>query len=435
MKILEINKKSIFVCGDIHGEFDTFFNKIKRGLKIKKLKDVKEDVHPLVEEERNAKLTESHPFGFGYDSPFSKSREYGGENYSDSLIVVCGDCGFGFNKEQYYIDKLSMMNELMKLNKTIIVMIRGNHDDPRYFKENVLDFSNIILVDDYTVIKTKKFNLLCIGGGLSIDRMWRKQQEIRINKYKKDKKSLFWENEMPIFDIDSLNEINDNKINIDCVISHTAPSFALPTNKDSEAKWFMVDERLKDDSIAERKVMDDVYEFIKSKEHDLKVWCYGHFHSYFCDTHDDVLFQCNDELSIFNLNDLINIQISNKNKSKKEYSKKEVKEFESSLLKMMQEHMRNGRYGGMHNNAVRYDPVNFNAIRAVRVEPRVINNEDVEPVELRPFDDEVNVDNNLELFDYVPNAEDMEQDAPNEVQHFNDGFINGENVIDNELLF
>ena len=99
---------------------------------------------------------------------------------------------------------------------------------------------------------------------------------------------------------------------------------------------------------------------------------------------------------------------------------------------MMQEHIRNGRYGGMHNNAVRYVPINFNPIR---VEPRVVNNEDVVPIGLRPFDGEVNVDDDLELFNYVPNAEDMEEDVPNEVQHFNDGFRNGLNLIDNEMLF
>ena len=162
MKILEINKKSIFVCGDIHSEFDTFFNKIKRGLKIKKLKDVKEDVHPLVEEERNAKSTESYPFGFGYDSPFSKCREYGCENYSDSLIVVCGDCGFGFNKAQYYFDLLGKANELFATTNTHLLFVRGNHDDPSYFDGETINLSNIKAIPDYSIVITSKYNTLCV---------------------------------------------------------------------------------------------------------------------------------------------------------------------------------------------------------------------------------------------------------------------------------
>ena len=54
MNIVESDKKKVVVCGDIHGEFETLVYNLKIN------------------------------------------------NITDSLIIVAGDCGFGFHKASYY---------------------------------------------------------------------------------------------------------------------------------------------------------------------------------------------------------------------------------------------------------------------------------------------------------------------------------------------
>jgi len=56
MNIVESDKKKVVVCGDIHGEFETLVYNLKIN------------------------------------------------NITDSLIIVAGDCGFGFHKASYIND-------------------------------------------------------------------------------------------------------------------------------------------------------------------------------------------------------------------------------------------------------------------------------------------------------------------------------------------
>ena len=79
--VVNLKEKGIqrlLFCGDIHGEFNTFLNNVKRL----------------------------------------------GEN---ALIIVCGDISFGFNKPQYYLDTLKKYEiALSKLN-SYVAFVRGNH--------------------------------------------------------------------------------------------------------------------------------------------------------------------------------------------------------------------------------------------------------------------------------------------------------------------
>lgn len=84
--------KNVVVCGDIHGEFNA--------------------------------------------SVFKLCIQY---KMTDTVLIVAGDCGFGFDKPGYY-DNIFKRNS-SKLSKTNnwVVMVRGNHDDPAYFREERIE--------------------------------------------------------------------------------------------------------------------------------------------------------------------------------------------------------------------------------------------------------------------------------------------------------
>ena len=78
----------IIVCGDIHGEFNALVNKVC----------VQYDIH-------------------------------------DSIIIVAGDCGFGFERVGYYDNIYKRNRKRLEEHNNYILMIRGNHDNPSYFTD------------------------------------------------------------------------------------------------------------------------------------------------------------------------------------------------------------------------------------------------------------------------------------------------------------
>ena len=293
MKIYDFKDyDKLFVIGDVHGDFGTLFFNIKQGLKY--------NIKAFNEKKWENKIDDE----FHYDRPQNGiPHMINKDNYNNSIMVVAGDCGFGFSKKQFYLDTLKKMDKILESCNTHLLFVRGNHDDPSYFKENILNFNNIMCVDDYSVIITKNFNTLCVGGGLSLDRSWRIKEEGRINFHrgKNDKKKLYWEDEMPEFIPFELNKIKMKGINIDSLITHTAPSFIRP--KDSNNEWIKEDSSLKNDLKKEKEVMNNLfkyyYENYKTK---IKFWAHGHFHYFGKKKYDEVHFLSLRPLMIFDIN-------------------------------------------------------------------------------------------------------------------------------------
>ena len=269
--------ETLMTCGDIHGDYKRFFNEIKTH--VKSNKKIDEEIHPLIKEETESNELNGHFGRLDLADCVMPSLKHKLITYENSVIVVAGDCGFGFNKPQYYHDLFHKYNELFAEVNTTVLFVRGNHDDPTYFDGSVINYSHIKAIPDYSVILTKNLTTLCVGGATSVDRFWRKQKEVEINKYKTStKKKLYWDDEAVVYDEEKLMEILNNGIQINSVITHTAPSFAKPNDKDSALGWFKYDNKLKNDLIKERKCLDDLHDFLLQHEQKLLFWVYGHFH-------------------------------------------------------------------------------------------------------------------------------------------------------------
>lgn len=244
MKVMKFNVDAVYAVGDMHGNFNSILYIIRR-----------------------------------YE-------------LSNCLIIFCGDIGMGFESINYYKQVFNKLSKLLSKRNVYIVFVRGNHDDKRYFDENPFKFKYIKLIPDYTVISTMTHNILCVGGGVSVDRTYRlSENEQSIKHYimhhggSREEaillaKRCYWENEMPVFDEEALDKLKKRKIEIDTVCSHTCPSFAKPFDKEGIRGWLMVDEKLDEDLTAERATMDKLFDKLIADGHPLKDWIYGHFHFY-----------------------------------------------------------------------------------------------------------------------------------------------------------
>ena len=133
MKIFEYNEaKQVVVCGDIHGAFETMV--------------------------------------------FKTCVQYG---MTDTLVIVAGDCGFGFERPNHYINLYNGLAGRLKKANNWIVFVRGNHDDPSYFQEEKICYERFRCVPDYSVIQACGLDILCVGGGVSIDRLPRQRDDAR----------------------------------------------------------------------------------------------------------------------------------------------------------------------------------------------------------------------------------------------------------------
>ena len=150
--------KCIVICGDIHGDFE--------------------------------------------EMVFKLCVQYG---MTDTLLIVAGDCGFGFEKAGYYEQIFSKVSRRLTKANNWIAMIRGNHDDPAYFQEQRINHERFRCVQDYSIVTACGHTILCIGGAISIDRTYRLAADSRPHSAQK---ACYWADEMPRFDEEALAEIN-----------------------------------------------------------------------------------------------------------------------------------------------------------------------------------------------------------------------------------
>lgn len=250
MGVIKFNNtfKSVIVVGDIHG-----------------------DIIPLV---------------------FKINQQY---NIENSLIIVAGDVGLGFHKDEFTLRLLQKANLRLKKKNNILMLLRGNHDKKDIWEDNIIfkkywqdGNENIRLLKDYTVIEATsekgKSNILCVGGALSIDRT---QRTVDKN---------YWLNEVFVYDEDKVKDLEG----ITHVITHSCPDFCEPTTKGGIVQWMKIDSKLEEDCNRERADHTLLYNKLKEKNCILK-YMYGHMHYSHFDYFDGTMFKLLDIMEIYEI--------------------------------------------------------------------------------------------------------------------------------------
>jgi hypothetical protein len=194
----------------------------------------------------------------------------GNDTELKKCVLHVGDFGIGFSTRAG--DNVAMIKLNARLSNYNIVMyaIRGNHDNPLYFNdpEYKLEFSNIILVPDHTVlnliIEGKDRVVYMNGGAVSVDRAHRVPS-----------KSYWWNEGVNRLNNSELDEIPGN---IDIVITHTRPKGVFPVNKKGIEHWLLKDMGLDRDLDIELGVITDIFDTINNKNKEYQHF-YGHFHA------------------------------------------------------------------------------------------------------------------------------------------------------------
>lgn len=203
----------------------------------------------------------------------------------NSLIIVAGDVGLGFHKDNFYLDVFQKAAERLKKNNNTLLFVRGNHDNPdfwtnpvfaEYFQEGT---SNIRLIRDYTTIiawteSRGQYKILCVGGALSIDRVARTAG------------SNYWPNEPFVYDEEKASELEG----ITHVITHSCPHFCEPLTKGGITEWMGMDKELEVDCTKERDDHTLLYNKLKEKNQ-ISRWTYGHYHYSHVTVIDETVFR------------------------------------------------------------------------------------------------------------------------------------------------
>ena len=111
--------RNIVICGDIHGDFNLLVNKVCVQYQMK-----------------------------------------------DTLVIVAGDCGFGFERKGYYENIVKRNARRVNESNNWFLFIRGNHDNPAYFDGKTFRYKRFTCIPDYTVVKANGHTILCVGGAI-----------------------------------------------------------------------------------------------------------------------------------------------------------------------------------------------------------------------------------------------------------------------------
>ena len=221
---------------------------------------------------------------------------------TDTLIIVAGDCGFGFERPGYYEDVYKQCSKRLSKANNWLVFVRGNHDNPAYFNKKPIKHRRWMTLPDYSVVNACGHAILCVGGAISIDRMWR--MTLRPFHLQRPAEPLipnvYWVDEAPFYDESQLDVIHELYA-IDTVISHTSPSFCELVSHQGIQNWAIRDEKLMADVKAERSVMDQLHSYLITKNHSLRSWYYGHFHQSWHAKIDGVMFHLLDIMELSEL--------------------------------------------------------------------------------------------------------------------------------------
>lgn len=210
-------------------------------------------------------------------------KEY---DIKDTNIIQLGDFGVGFSTLKKEKREINLYHSILVKNNVHIWVVRGNHDNPSYFRNDPFNFTNIHLISDYSVLNLSGKNILFLGGAISVDRIIRTEGK------------SYWKDENFILDIDKLKSLR----NIDIVVSHTAPSYCMPMYRNTSIfDYYTIkgDSKLKLDLITEQKNMELAFDIL-SQNNNITHHYFGHYHN------SGVIEINNIKHRVLNINELYN---------------------------------------------------------------------------------------------------------------------------------
>jgi predicted phosphodiesterase len=223
-------------------------------------------------------------------------------NLQGQNLIHVGDFGLGFQEISRDLHDLSVLDEALLETDNKLFVVRGNHDNPIFWKKsaglNLPKYHNIKLVDDYTVLKIEGKNILCVGGGISIDRQLRKDD----SPY-----PTWWADEEFVYNNTEIARVEKFYSKIDIVVTHSAPGFCHPTSDDVPIvnEWARIEQHhgrnLKTELKIERTNITSLHDRLVDSGLKPEKWIYGHFHS----TKKQVI--AGTEFKLLNINELYEV--------------------------------------------------------------------------------------------------------------------------------
>lgn len=178
-------------------------------------------------------------------------------------LICVGDAGIGFQKDrdrrhsyEAEFKQLKALNQKFHNRGIKFSTIRGNHDDPDYWKDMV-SFPFFELIPDNTLREIEGQKWFFVGGALSVDKY------LRLHKGWD-----WWSGEGMIYP-DAVPEC-------DVLVTHNVPSYLGPNNKLGVKEWLNwcdEPEKFWAELNEERKQIDQLVLETKAKTH----YC-GHMH-------------------------------------------------------------------------------------------------------------------------------------------------------------
>jgi len=221
------------------------------------------------------------------------------KSVTDCTIIQVGDFGIGFTSEVNDTNLLLDLNKFLSEKNIMMYAIRGNHDNPKFF-DGTYKWSNLELIQDYTVLELEENKILCIGGAISIDRKPRLSQDMSQARYGSSRRS-YWYDEKVVFNEEFLTNIRD----INILVTHTAPDFCVPSNKlgygSLVEEFAQYDPTLKDELKEERDLMTKMWDIL-NENNKIQKHFYGHFHR----SHVDKVVDC--EHRLLGINELYELR-------------------------------------------------------------------------------------------------------------------------------
>jgi hypothetical protein len=199
-------------------------------------------------------------------------KSAGGNGIHKKAVIHVGDFGIGFKNPDEDELKLQSLNTVLIEHRIYLFIVRGNHDDPKWF-DNSNPVSNITFIKDHTLLefaltdKKDPVKIYCNGGAISIDRAHRVEN---IN---------YWVDEK--FTCPSDSELSEIPTDLDVIVTHNRPLGCHPTvyNK-AVMQWCWNDDQLDFDLRKEQKEMKRMFDSIRERNNIRNniLHYFGHYH-------------------------------------------------------------------------------------------------------------------------------------------------------------